>query len=710
MPPRAIACLSFCILISAAAIAPAAEPDDPYLWLEEVEGERALDWVRQKNKSTLARFESDPLYADFKQTGERLVQDKERIPYGAIRNGYVYNFWRDEEHVRGIWRRVKLDGYLQKDTPWELLLDIDRLAKEEDENWVFKRSIPLPPDYTKCMIALSRGGKDAVVVREFDVSQKAFVPDGFKLAEAKSDVGWFDRDTLIVGTDFGEGSLTTSGYPRVLKIWHRGESLEDAKTLYEGQNEDVAVGYSRDFASARNVSLIVRDVTFYEADYWLADDLSNLVKVPVPNDAAFEGFFDGRLLFLLRSEWQPGGEESSARPIPQGSLIALPVGEVIDSDGAKSAVEVIYVPDDRSSVAGVACGATTVYLNLLDNVKSRIVKATRSESSNKPAWQRQPLPTSDDGTIRLISSSPFTDMLFFSYQGFLVPERLYLADADTKGPTLVKTLSEKFDASGLAVEQLEAVSKDGTRVPYFVIGPESLAHDGKAPTILYAYGGFEIPMLPRYMAVSGNLWLKQGGVYVVANIRGGGEFGPRWHQAALKENRQKAYDDFLAVAEDLIERKVTSPGRLGIMGGSNGGLLVGVAFTQRPDLFTAVVCQVPLLDMLRYTKLLAGASWMAEYGDPDDEKMRAVISKYSPYQNVAPDADYPEVFFLTSTKDDRVHPGHARKMVAKMSAMNHKVFYYENIEGGHGAAANLLQRARRYALEYVYFHQKLMGQ
>jgi len=698
---------SLILLTLALAIAPAADPDDPYLWLEEVEGERALDWVRQKNKSTLGLFESDPLYARFKETAERLLQDKERIPHGALRNGYVYNFWRDEEHVRGIWRRVKLEGYLEKDVPWEVLLDIDRLAEEEDENWVFKRSIPLPPDYTRCLIALSRGGKDAVVVREFDVLQKAFVPDGFHLAEAKSDAGWFDRDTLIVGTDFGEGSLTTSGYPRVLKIWRRGQPLEESKTLFEGQTEDVAVGYARDFAFAGKVSLIMRDVTFYEAEYRLSDNLDDLTKVPVPNDAAFEGFFDGRLLFLLRSAWQPGGDESSARPIPQGSLVALPAGQVIDSDGGKSAVEVLFVPDDRSSITGVACGENCAYLNVLDNVKSRIVKAVRTESSDKPAWRRKRLPAPDDGTIGFISSNPFTDKLFFSYQGFLVPERLYLADTDTEQPKVVKTLSEKFDASGLAVEQLEAVSKDGTRVPYFVIGPKDLARNGKTPTILHAYGGFEIPMLPRYMAVSGNLWLKTGGVYVVANIRGGGEFGPRWHQAALKENRQRAYDDFLAVAEDLVDRQITSPARLGIMGGSNGGLLVGAAFTQRPDLFTAVVCQVPLLDMLRYTKLLAGASWMAEYGDPDDERMREVISKYSPYQNVDPDGDYPEVFFLTSTKDDRVHPGHARKMVAKMSGMGHKVFYYENIEGGHGAAANLLQRARRYALEYVYFHQKL---
>ena len=705
MIPRALTFLFF--LMSAASIAPAAEPDDPYLWLEDIEGQKALDWVRQKNKATLDLFESDPLYAQFKQTAERLVQDKERIPYGDLRDGYVYNFWRDEEHVRGIWRRVKLDGYLEKDVPWEVLLDVDRLAKEEDENWVFKRSIPLPPDYTRCLIALSRGGKDAVVVREFDVLEKAFVPHGFHLAEAKSDAAWFDRDTLIVGTDFGEGSLTTSGYPRILKIWRRGQPLEKAKTLFEGQTKDVAVGYSRDFASSRKLSLIVRDVTFYEARYWLSDDLENLTKVPVPNDAAFEGHFDGRLLFLLRSAWQPGGPESSARPIPQGSLVALPAAQVVDSDGDKSAVEVLFVPDDRSSITGVGCAKKTVYLNVLDNVKSRIIKATRTKSPDKPAWRRSRLPAPADGTVRLISSNPFTDKLFFSYQGFLVPEQLYLADTDTEEPKVIKTLSEKFDASGLAVEQLEALSKDGTRVPYFVIGPKDLAHNGPTPTILYAYGGFEIPMLPRYMAVSGNLWLKRGGVYVLANIRGGGEFGPRWHQAALKENRQKAYDDFLAVAEDLIDRKITSAQRLGIMGGSNGGLLVGAAFTQRPDLFTAVVCQVPLLDMLRYTKLLAGASWMAEYGDPDDERMRRVILKYSPYQNVAPDVDYPEVFFLTSTKDDRVHPGHARKMVAKMSGMGHKVFYYENIEGGHGAAANLLQRARRYALEYVYFHQKL---
>jgi prolyl oligopeptidase len=696
-------------LSASAATAQDAKMEDPYLWLEDIEGKKALDWVHKQNRLTLDRFESDPLYPQFKATAEKILQDKERIPYGKLRGGYVYNFWRDEDHVRGIWRRARLADYLKDHVSWEVLLDVDRLAKAEKENWVFKGAVPLPPDYTRYLIDLSRGGKDAHVVREFDVEAKAFVPDGFRLKEAKSEVSWYDRDTVIVGSDFGEGSLTRSGYPRVLKVWHRGQPVEKAEPLFEGEHDDVGVGFARDFKSDPAWGVLSRRVDFFHARYWLSRALRKRTEIPVPDDAEFAAFFQGRLLFLLRSDWKARVAWAPARlrtmgVIPEGSLVALDADEVLAGAG-RPAVEVLYVPDERSSLVGVSRTQGALLLNVLENVESKLLRIKPEGAAGRP-WQAEEIPLAEKGTISVVSANPFTDGVFLSYESFLVPERLYLAEG-VAAPKVVKTLAEKFDSSGLVVDQHHARSKDGTQIPYFVIHRRNLPLDGSSPTVLYGYGGFEIPMRPNYMALTGKLWIERGGVFVVANIRGGGEFGPRWHKAALKEHRQRAFDDFLAVAEDLIARKITSPAHLGIMGGSNGGLLVGAAFTQRPDLFKAVVCVVPLLDMLRYAQLLAGPSWMAEYGDPDDPKMRAVLERYSPYQQVKPDVDYPEVFFLTSTKDDRVHPGHARKMVAKMTAMGHKVFYYENTEGGHGAAANLLQQARRYALQYVYFHEKL---
>jgi len=680
--------------------------EDEFVWLEEIEGKEALDWVRGQNRLALDRFEANPLYARFKATAERILQDKERIPYGQLRGEWVYNFWRDEEHVRGIWRRAKLADYLKDDVPWEVLLDVDKLAEAEKENWVYKGTEPLPPDHTRYLIDLSRGGKDAHVVREFDAATKAFVPDGFKLEEAKSRVSWYDRDTVVVGTDFGEGSLTRSGYPRVLKVWRRGQPLEEAKTLFEGEFEDVSVGFSRDFKSDPALCLWARHLDFYTARHWLSRGLGSRTAVPVPDDTEFAGFFRGRVMFLLRSDWKAERVRPQMDAVPQGSLVALSAEEVLSTAGGPPVVEVLYVPDERSSLAGVSRTEDALLLNVLENVESKLLRLVPREASGPASWQSAEIPLAEKGTIGVVSANAFTDRVFLSYESFLVPERLYLADGVT-APEVVKTLAEKFDATGLVVDQHHARSTDGTRIPYFVIRRRDLAFDGTSPTILYGYGGFEIPMRPSYMELSGKLWLERGGVYVVANIRGGGEFGPRWHQAALKENRQRAFDDFLSVAEDLIARKITSPAHLGILGGSNGGLLVGAAFTQRPELFEAAVCVVPLLDMLRYSKLLAGPSWMAEYGDPDDPAMRRVLAQYSPYHHLKPDVDYPEVFFMTSTKDDRVHPGHARKMVARMTAMGHKVFYYENIEGGHGAAANLLQQARRYALQYVYFNEKL---
>lgn len=671
-------------------------PDaDPYLWLEEVEGPKALEWVGERNKETLAELEADPRFMEFRRQAEEILQDKERIPYGQIHGEFVYNFWQDKDHVRGIWRRATLAEYKKPEPAWDVLLDIDALAMTENENWVFQQTLLLEPDCKRAMISLSRGGSDASVWREFDLESRGFVPDGFHLEEAKSRVAWLSLDLLAVGTDFGPESLTTSGYPRVVKLWKRGTPLAQARTVFEAQASDVGIDIESVWRTEGRVSYIVRSISFFDHEYHLIGDDESLQKVPVPTSAELTDVFERGLYFLMR---EPLANQSEA-PIPKGALVRVSIDSI-----RKGSVDIqsVLVPGARQSIQQTSASKTRLNVAMLDNVAGEIIRIG-------PDGQTQ-LPLPPNGNVSIISTDSGSDAMFVGYTGFLDPPKLYWVDGADAVPEVIKSLPARFDSSGLVVHRRDAVSRDGTKVPYFVVQRENLPIDGSNPTLLYGYGGFEIPMLPSYSATVGKLWLQHGGVFVVACIRGGGEFGPSWHQAALKENRQRAYDDFLAVAEDLIHTKVTSPPRLGIMGGSNGGLLVGAAFTQRPDLFGAVVCSVPLLDMVRYTKLLAGASWIGEYGDPEDPAMLQHIRKYSPYQNVKPNVKYPRIFFETSTKDDRVHPGHARKMVAKMLAQGHQVYYFENTEGGHSAAANLLQRARRVALEFVYLHRMLMDE
>lgn len=666
---------------------------DPYLWLEEIDGDNAMKWVEERNKETLAELESDPRFAKFREQAEAILQDKERIPYGRIHGGFVYNFWQDSEHVRGLWRRVALAGYEKPEPDWEILLDVDALAKLENENWVFQQAELREPDCSRAMISLSRGGSDASVWREFDVSSRTFLPNGFRLEEAKSRVAWFGADELAIGTNFGPGSLTTSGYPRVVKLWQRSTPMADARTIYEAKPSDVGIQVESVWRPEGRVSWIGRSISFFNHEYFLVGQNGDLRPVPVPTSAEFTSVLNGWLYFLLR---EPLVDHPSG-VLPSGSLVRIPMDATSER---ASVIEGVLVPDDRQSVQQTAAGRTLLNVALLDNVAGQILRI----GPDGPSTFALPA----NGNVSIISTDDETDGMFVAYAGFLDPPSLYWVDGPSAAPRQIKSLPHRFDSAGLVVHRRDATSSDGTKVPYFIVQPKDVALDGSNPTLLYAYGGFEIPMLPTYSATVGKLWLEHGGVYVLACIRGGGEFGPRWHQAALKENRQRAYDDFLAVAEDLIATKITSPPRLGIMGGSNGGLLVAAAFTQRPELFGAVVCSVPLLDMVRYTKLLAGASWIGEYGDPEDAAMRERILGYSPYQNVKPGVQYPRVFFETSTKDDRVHPGHARKMVAKMLDQGHRVYYFENTEGGHSAAANLLQRARRIALEFVYLHRMLM--
>ena len=686
-------CLTIAILITlfAAGSAPAAD-EDPYLWLEEVENEKALAWAGTKSATDTAVLEAVPEYGEIYAKLVEIYNSSERIPNPGIRGAWIYNFWQDPDHERGIWRRTFLDEYVKKAPAWETVLDLDALAAAEGENWVWKGADCLEPEYRHCMISLSRGGADAAVEREFDAAAKAFVEDGFFVAEAKASIGWKDENTLWIGTDFGEGSLTDSGYPRLVKEWKRGTTLEQATTVYEGSVDDVAVGaYSIHTPEGRH-DLVYKTPEFFRGTYFVVLG-GRLVKLDIPEDASLQGIFKDQLLLGLRSDWEVGGTT-----YPQDALLAIDFGTFLE--GGRS-FELLFEPSERISLGGVTHTLNHLLMTTLDNVRSRLYRLTLGESG----WTTEEIALPGLGAVGIGSTGDVDDNFFFTYTDFLTPSSLYLVRQGEQ-PVSVKSSPAWFDGEGMTVAQYQATSKDGTQIPYFVVMPKGFTADGANPTMLNAYGGFEVSRTPRYSGALGSAWVARGGVYVLANIRGGGEFGPKWHQAAVKEKHQTNFDDFIAVAEDLIARKITSAEHLGSIGGSQGGLLVGGAFVQRPDLFKAVVCAVPLLDMQRYNKLLAGASWMAEYGNPDTDDWD-YIKTWSPYQNLEADVDYPDVFFWTNTRDDRVHPAHARKMVAKMTDMGQTVYYYENTEGGHASGANLNQRAYTDALEYAYMWMML---
>jgi prolyl oligopeptidase len=677
--------------------APAPAPtDDPYQWLEEVGGAKPLEWVEAQNKISLAELTAAPGYQALYDRLLAVNDSRARIPAVVKRGAFYYNFWQDAAHPRGLWRRTSPDDYRQENPAWETVLDLDALARDEKENWVWKGTEALYPNYDRVLLNLSRGGGDAVVVREFDIPSKSFVKENaFNLAEAKSDVAWLDRDTLFVGTDFGAGALTTSGYPRIVKKWRRGTPLADAPVVFSGEASDVSIsayvanepGYHREF--------VRRAITFYTSETYLHTD-GKLTKLDLPLDAQ-PGTYRDQILIELRSAWTTGG-----RTYPAGALLAMDYARFLRGERDFA---LLFTPNPRSSLVGTSATKNHLIVNELDNVRNRLYTLTLRADGG---WQRTALPAPAFGSVSATAvDGDESDDFFLSVTDFLTPSSLYFGTVGRDERPLLKQLPAFFNAAGLEISQHEAVSKDGTRVPYFMVGRKGLALDGKNPTLLYGYGGFEVSMTPAYSGGIGAAWLEQGGVYVLANIRGGGEFGPTWHQSALKANRQRAYDDFAAIAEDLIARKVTSPAHLGTMGGSNGGLLMGVMLTQRPELFGAVVCQVPLLDMKRYHLLLAGASWMGEYGNPDVPAEWDFISRYSPYQNAVADKKYPRTLFMTSTRDDRVHPGHARKMAAKLTAQGHDLLYYENTEGGHGGAANNAQRARMTALAYTFLAKQL---
>jgi len=685
--------LSALLLLVSAHDARSQEQADAYLWLEEIESAKALNWAKMMSESTLAVLKAQPVFEKIYQRALEVLNSDARIAYPRFRGDYLYNFWKDEKYERGIWRRTTLDQYLKTSPEWEILLDIDKLSRDEGEPWVFKGAAGLYPDYSRFVIYLSRGGSDAKVAREFDAGARQFVHEGFILPQSKGSLSWKNQNTVYVQTDFGEGSLTESGYPRITKKWTRGTPLSQAQTIFKGETKDVSVGCDVIHTPQRQYEVIGRAITFYTSHVYVIEK-GQPVKLEIPEDADFGGFFKNQMLVRLKSDWTHG-----PGTYKQGSLISIDYDKYLQGDRNFT---VVVEPNELSNIISFSNTRNLLLVVMLNNVQTELYKYRFENGS----WLREKVDVPERGTLSVTAADENSDQYFVSYTDFLTPTRLYYV-ADGQNMQKVKSLPEFFDAKGLQIKQLETFSKDGTRVPYFLVQPREMNMDGSNPTLLYGYGGFEISRIPRYSGLLGTAWLERGGVYVLANIRGGGEFGPKWHQAALKENRQRAYDDFIAVAQDLIKRKITSPRHLGIKGGSNGGLLVGAVMTQRPDLFNAVVCQVPLLDMKRYNKLLAGASWMAEYGNPDIPEQWAYIKKYSPYHNLFPDKKYPQVFFYTSTRDDRVHPGHARKMVAKMEDMGHKVYYYENMEGGHAGAVTNKQRALETAMSYTYLWMKL---
>lgn len=679
---------------------PSAESDDPYLWLEEVGGERALAWVRERNAETERLLQAEPGFDALRGALREVLDSREQIPYVTRLGPHLYNLWRDAANPRGLWRRTTLAEYRKPQPAWETVLDLDALGRAEGENWTWGGATCLGPAYRRCLLQLSRGGADATVLREFDLVDKRFVEGGFTLPEAKTSVDWIDENSVYVGTDTGPGSMTDSGYPRTVRRWQRGTKLADAPLVFEVQATDLGAFASVDHTPGFERTTFTRVVDFYVSHVRLLQD-GRQVPVAKPDDAQLS-FWRERVLLDLRSDWTVAG-----RTFPRGSLLVADAGAYLAGRVEPTA---LFTPTATRSLEGWTATRGTLLLNVLDNVASRLEEWRHADGR----WQRREVAAPHPGKLSVSSlhdplaePDALAEQYLMNAADFLQPDALLLGRTGSDARETLKARPRFYEADGMRVEQRFASSRDGTRVPYFVIWPRGAQADGDNPTLLYGYGGFEVSMTPYYSGTQGRAWTARGGVFVLANIRGGGEFGPGWHQAALKRDRQKSFDDFIAVAEDLVAAGITKPARLGIMGGSNGGLLVGAVMVQRPDLFGAVVCQVPLLDMRRYHRLLAGASWMAEYGDPDDPGDWAALARYSPYQNVRSGVRMPRVLFTTSTRDDRVHPGHARKMAARMLEQGHAPLYWENVEGGHGGAADNAQRAQMMALEYSFLWRTL---
>ena len=688
-------------LAAGAFLMGAAPTSDPYTYMEEADGAKALDFARAENARSLPQLQNDPRYADLYADALKIVTAKDRIPSAYFAgDGGLRDFWQDAQHVRGVWRTTSLASYRAAEPAWTTILDLDALSKAETANWVWKGAQCLKPTDRYCLVNLSNGGKDAVEVREFDAQTGQFVAGGFHLPEGKHRIDWIDHDTLAVATDWTKGEVTTSGYPYVAKLVKRGQPLSAAREVFRGKAEDGGYGVTPVVLrepDGRVAALIVeRPLDTFNTEHHLIT-AKGPVKLGLPTRSTIQAYVDGRMIVTLEQDWP-------AKKLKQGDLVAYDL-KAVKAKPAQLAGALILRPGASQAIEQVASTKTRLVVALLDDVKGQLL----SLRPGAKGWTSTRLDLPKESTLAIASTADNDERMLVSVTSFLTPSSQWVVDAAAGKPERLKSLPARFDASTGVVEQFWAASKDGTKIPYFVMRPKNLKFDGTAPTLLTAYGGFQVASTPSYVPTAGKLWLEKGGVYVLANIRGGGEFGPRWHNAGLKLNRMRVYDDFFAVSRDLIARKITSPKKLGIEGGSNGGLLMGVALTQHPELYNAIVIQVPLFDMIAYTHIGAGASWVGEYGDPAVPAERAVLDTYSPYQLLAPNKPYPRVFIETSTKDDRVHPAHARKAAARLKEYGYDFLYYENIDGGHAASANLNERAMRVALEYTYLAQRLMN-
>jgi len=674
-------------------------PDqDPYIWLEEARSDEALAWVEDENARTLAHMEADPRFEQLKTESLAILDSEDRIPFVSFRPDGLYNFWQDKANPKGLLRRTTLESYQTDEPEWETILDVDALAEAEGKEWVYKGSTCLPPALNKCMIALSDGGKDATILREFDTATGAFIEGGFELPESQGNIQWVDEDTLLVTRNFSEELMTESEYPFTTREWKRGTSIDDAPEIFRGDKKDVWSGASllRDNKSVVHARTAFRGVSFHETEYYVEKD-GEWLKLDIPLKASPYGIVDGHLLYSTDVDWETDGQT-----FPADSLIAVNLEEwKADPNGA--AKTLVWAPGERQTKRGGALTAGALYVGLLDNVVGKILKFNFEDG----AWASEQVDLPDNATVGIAASSNESEQIMFTVTDFLNPTTLYYSDGSA-APQVLKTSPSRFDKAGMEVEQHEATSADGTKIPYFIVKPKGMEMDGSTATLMSGYGGFQIPRLPSYMGTTGKLWLEKGGAYVLANLRGGGEFGPGWHQTAIRENKQRTWDDFIAVGQDLVDRGFTSPQHLGIQGGSQGGLLVGTAFTQRPDLFNAAIVAIPLFDMLRYHLIGRGASWIGEYGDPRIPEQREWIEGYSPYQKIAEGVDYPTPFLWASTADDRTHPAHARKGAAKLKELGQPYFYFEDMTGGHSGGVDNEQRAKIQALQYVYLMQQLM--
>ena len=690
---------------AAASTQTSATPDDPYIWLEDVSGQRSMDWVNGHNAKTQAVLEADPRYQQYYSEALEIAQAQDRIPYGSFRAGQIYNFWQDADHVRGILRKTTRASYESGQPKWTTVLDVDALAKAEKANWVYKGSQCARPAERRCLISLSDGGEDAVTVREFDLATGKFVPNGFVLPKGKQDFSWLDENTLLVTREWHKGELGRTGYPYIMKRLKRGQPLSAAVEVFRGKPEDGGYGVSsyvlRD-GQNRTLPVIVRTLDTFRSETYLLTP-KGVRKVAIPEKNSLSELVAGRVIASLDEDWIPAG--NSDQRFAAGSLVSLDLAQ-LKADPAHPRPTLIYRPGPREALQGVGSSKNVLLVSTLDNVRGRTLLFTPLANGK---WQRKAMDLPDNSTLFVASASETDDQALIGVTNFLTPPSLYLADAAKGVAHKIMSQPAKFDASGLVVDQREATSSDGTKIPYFIVHRRDMPLNGSNPTLIYAYGGFQSSETPTYSATRGKLWLEKGGVYVLANIRGGGEFGPKWHEAGLGANRQLVFDDFAAVARDLIATRVTSPRRLGIEGGSNGGLLAGAEFVQHPELWNAALIEVPLLDMIRISKIAAGASWEGEYGSVEkDPAIRAFWEKTSPYQSLRRGGKYPEPFIFTTTKDDRVGPQHARKFAARMEEYGLPFYYYENTEGGHSAGANLKQAAHTAALEMVYLTRKLM--